>query len=124
MQHDLSRIVGRVSLVALGPVVADGVRKYGAVAVELGCRNAATHIRVALEPMLRVLVPEVEGTVATGRAKRAVLRVEGDGVDRVHVGHVILRGVAVAFEGEVHAGYLSAMCYKKERKGDARGTHL
>jgi hypothetical protein len=45
----------------------------------------------------------MERTVRTSGAECAVLRVEGDGVDRVNICHIVLRGVAVAFEGEVRA---------------------
>ncbi|KAL2255407.1 hypothetical protein VTK26DRAFT_3440 [Humicola hyalothermophila] len=104
VQHHLGRVVGRVALVALGPVVADGVGEDAARLVERCRRDAAADVRVPLEAVLGVLVPEVERPVAARRAEGAVLRVERDVVDRVHVGHVALRRVAVAFEGEVEAG--------------------
>lgn len=103
MQHDLVRVLLRVMRVALAPIVADCVGEDVAVAVELCRRDGSADLRVPLEPMLGVLVPEVEGAVATGGAKGAVLGMEGDGVDRVNFGDVALGGVvlAVAFEGEV-----------------------
>lgn len=53
--------------------------------------------------MFGVLVPEMEGAVATGGAEGAVFGVEGDGVYGVDFGDVALGGVglAVAFEGKV-----------------------
>lgn len=56
--------------------------------------------------MLGVAVPEVEGAVAAGGAEGAVLWVEGDGVDGVHVRDIPCVGgrLPVAFEGEVRAG--------------------
>lgn len=103
MQHDLVGVRGRVALVALAPVVADGVGKDAARLVERCRRDAAADVGVALEAVLRVLVPEVEGAVATGCAEGAVLRVERDVVDGVHAGGVALGRVAVALEGEVGA---------------------
>lgn len=101
VEHDLVGVVLAVGHVALAPVVADGVREDGAARVEGGRRDAAADVRVPLEPVLRVLVPEVERAVATGRAEGPVLRVERDVVDGVHLGRVALGRVAVALEGEV-----------------------
>ena len=106
MQLDLDGVLGGVSAKALAPVVADGVGKDVAVAGEARGGDGAADLRVPLEAVLGVLVPEVEGAVGARSAEGAVLRVEGDGVDGVDFGHVALRGVllAVAFEGEVEAG--------------------
>lgn len=109
MEHDLVRVRGRVTLVALTPVVTDGVGKDAARLVERCRGDATTYVGVALETVLRILVPEVEGTVATGCAEGAVLRVEGDVVDGVDAGGVALGGVAVALEGEVGAGRRAAL---------------
>jgi hypothetical protein len=43
----------------------------------------------------------VERAIRTSSAKCAVLRVEGDGVDRIDICHVVLRRVAMAFEGKI-----------------------
>ena len=106
VQLDLDGVLGGVSAKALAPVVADGVGEDVAVAREARSRDGAADLRVALEAVLGVLVPEVEGAVGARGAEGSVLRVEGDGVDRVDFGHVALGGVllAVAFEGEVEAG--------------------
>lgn len=72
MKHDLVRVVRGVVRIALAPVVAHGVRKDSSRGVEVGCRNSATNLGVALQAMLGVLVPEVEGTVAACGAEGAV----------------------------------------------------
>lgn len=53
--------------------------------------------------MLGHAIPEVERAVGASGAEGAVLWVEGDSVDGKDVRHVVLRGVAVALEREVHA---------------------
>lgn len=105
MQHDLIRRLGRIDRVPFTPIVTDRVGEDGAGAVESGGGNGAADLRVALEAVLGVLVPEVEGAVGPGGAEGAVDRVEGDCVDGVDVGDVALArwGLAVAFEGEVGA---------------------
>lgn len=105
MQHDLIGRLRRIDGVPFTPVVADGISEYGAIAVEAGCGDGAADGRVALEAMLSVFVPEVEGAVGAGGAEGAVHRVERDGVDRVHVRRMgaVGRGFPVAAEGEVGA---------------------
>jgi hypothetical protein len=51
--------------------------------------------------MLGNSIPKVKCAVRTGGAECAVLRVKGDGVDGINVGHIVLRRVSVAFEGKV-----------------------
>lgn len=101
VEHDLVRVVLIVSHVALAPVVADGVRKDGAPGVERRRRDAASDRWVSLEPMLGVLVPEVERAVATGSGESAMLRVEGYVVDGVNLCRVTLGRVAMTLEGKV-----------------------
>lgn len=48
--------------------------------------------------MLGDSIPEVEGAVRAGGAESAELGVEGDGVNGVDVGHIVLGWVTVAFE--------------------------
>ena len=107
MKFDLDGVVLRVATVALAPVVADGVGKDVAVLAETRRNDAAADLGVALETVLGVLVPEVEGTVGTGGGEGAVLGVEGDGVYGVDLCDVAVGGVllAVALEGEVEARY-------------------
>lgn len=103
VQHHLDGIALRVVLVALGPVVTNGVGKDASVLVEGGGRDAAAHVGVALETVLGVLIPEVERTVGAGRAEGAVDGVERDIVDGVDVGNAVGGGVTVTLEGEVGA---------------------
>ena len=63
MEHDLDRIILRIVLVALAPVVADCIGKDATVLVKRRCRDAASHIGVSLQTVLGVLVPEVECSV-------------------------------------------------------------
>ena len=106
MQHQLIRQLRRIHRVPLVPIVADGVGEDRASPVEGRRADGAAHLRVALEAVLGVAVPEVKGAVAAGGAESAVLGVEGDGVDGEDVGDVasVGRGLPVAFEGEVRAG--------------------
>lgn len=103
MKHDLVGVVGAVVLVALAPIVADRVGKDATGLVEVCRGNAATDVRVALQPVLGVLVPEVEGAVSAGCGECAVDGVEGDSVDGEDVLRVAVRGRggAVALETEV-----------------------
>jgi len=103
VQHDLVGVLGVVGSVSLVPIVRDGVREDGAVVVEVSAADASTNLRVTLQTVLGVLVPEVECAVATGCAEGAVDGVEGDGVDRVDVGHIAGVGgvLTMALEREV-----------------------
>lgn len=103
MQLQLNRIRCRVSTVSFTPVVADSVGEDVSVLGEASGGDGATDFGIAFEAVLGVLVPEVEGTVATGGAEGAMLGVEGDCVDGVDFGDVPGRRVllSVAFEGEV-----------------------
>jgi hypothetical protein len=120
MQLDLDGVLRVVAAVALAPVVADGICEDVAGTRE-GCgRDAAADFGVTLETVLGVLVPEVEGAVATGGAEGAVDRVEGDCVDRVYFGDIALGGVglAVALEGEVQAFEGLEQCSGQLREGE------
>ena len=103
MHHELDGHLLVVRLRALGPVVADGVCEDVAVPVKVGRRDASAHVGVTLEPVLGVLVPEVECAVRAGRREGAVDGMEGNVVDGVNVGDVSLGRVAVALKREVGA---------------------
>ena len=105
MELQLDGIARRVARVAFTPIVADSVREDVAVFAECRGGDAAANLGVAFEAVLSVLVPEVEGAVATGSAEGTVLWVEGYSVYGVDFGYVACGGVllAVAFEGEVEA---------------------
>lgn len=76
VQHEFDRLLLVVRLVALGPVIADSVSKDAAVAVEVGRSDGSADVRVALEPVLGVLVPEVECAVGASGREGAMLGVE------------------------------------------------
>lgn len=57
MQHDLDGVPRGIRLVAFAPVIANGIGEYGAVSVESSSGDGAMHRGVALETMLRVLIP-------------------------------------------------------------------
>lgn len=103
MQHDFIKRLWIVIHITLAPVIRHGISKDVARSVELGCCNGASHFRVPFQSVLCVLVPKVECAVAACGGKGAVLRMEGDGVHGIDVGHVSIVGrcLAVAFEGEV-----------------------
>ena len=108
MQHDLVGRLRGIDGVAFAPVVADGVGEDTAGAVEGGGWDGSANLRVPLESMLGVLIPEMESAVGAGCAERAVHWVEGDGVDAVHVRYVTCRRrrLPVTFEGKVGAKVL------------------
>lgn len=108
MQHDLVGRLRSIYGVAFAPVVADGIGEDVAGSVEGRGRDGPTDLRVPLESMLGVFVPEMKGAVRAGCAEGAVHRVEGDGVDAEDVGHVACgrRRLSVTFEGKVGANAL------------------
>jgi len=103
MQHNLVGSLRGVGGVALAPVVADSVGEDASGTVESSRGDGSADGRVTLQTVLSILVPEVEGTVATGGAEGAVDGVEGNGIDRVDIADVAVgrRSLAVALEGEV-----------------------
>ena len=105
MQHDLVGVLGVVARVTLVPVVRDGISEDVAITVEGGAADGAANLRVALQTVLCVLVPEVESAVTTGSTESAVYRMKGDGVDRIDIGNIALTScvLAVTFKGEVGA---------------------
>jgi len=122
MQHNLIDRLRRIGRVPLTPIVANRVCENGAIPIESRCADRSSHLRVSLETMLGVFIPEMERPVAAGGAEGAVDRVEGDGVDGEDVGDVarIGGGDAVAFEGEVGAGEVSPVGGVKVKKKTKR----
>lgn len=100
MQHDFIHRLRCIDRVPFTPVIADGVGKNVTGMVEGRRRDGAPDLRVALEAVLGVLVPEMEGAVTAGGAESAVHGMEGNGVYRVDVGYVPGCGwrLTVAFE--------------------------
>lgn len=111
VQHDLVGVVGAVTVEALAPVVTDSVGEDGSVRVECSGGDGTTHGWVTLEPVLGVLVPEVESAIAAGRAECAMLGVERNVVDRIYLCCVALGRVSVALEGEVGPLVLLVLCH-------------
>ena len=73
MQQDVVlRVAGVVLCVAARPVVADRVRIDGAVAIEGAAGDGLAALQHRLQPLLAVLVPEVERPVRPRRHKCAV----------------------------------------------------
>ena len=72
MQHDLVGVVCPVALVTLAPVIADCVREDVTGPAEVCRGNAAANVRVSLQSVLGVLVPEVECAVCTSCGEGAV----------------------------------------------------
>jgi len=87
----------------LAPIVADRVRENVSRSVKVRAADGAADLRIALETVLGVLVPEVEGAVGACGAEGTVLWVETDGIDGVDVAGVAVVGVslAMALEAEV-----------------------
>ena len=85
MQHNLINPSLPTLPIPLTPIIADRICKDIASPVEARRADGAADLRVALEAVLGVLVPEVEGAVAAGGGEGAVYGVEGDGVYGVDV---------------------------------------
>ena len=103
MKLDLDRVLLVVASVALAPVVADCICENVSVFAEARRNDAAADFRVALEAVLCVLVPEVEGAVGAGSRESAMLWVEGNGIYREDLCGFASVGVglAVALKREV-----------------------
>lgn len=76
MHHDLVRILLVVCIVSHAPIVANSIGEDLAIAIESRGRNGTWSLGVALEPVLRIFVPEVERTIGPGGAKGAMYGVE------------------------------------------------
>ena len=89
--------------IPLTPIITHRIREDRARAVEARRRDRLPHLRIALEAVLCVFIPEVERAVGAGGAERAVDGVERDCVDGEDVDRVAGVGgrLAVALEGEV-----------------------
>lgn len=76
MQHHLDRLLRRVLLKPLTPIIAHCIREYSALPIEVRRCDWCAYTWIALETVLCVAVPEVECAVATGGGECAVLGVE------------------------------------------------
>lgn len=106
MHHDFVWILLVVRIVSHTPIIANSIGKNLAVAIESCGRDGARSFGVPFQPVLRIFVPEVEGSIGPGSAEGAMYRVERDGVDRVDRCDIVGWRVAVAFEGEVGTEYI------------------
>ena len=84
-QEDVVLLLRLVELVALGPVVADGVGEDDPGGVEGTARDGLLHGLTRLQLGARVLVPESPSAVGTHRRQSPVDRVERDVVDGIDV---------------------------------------
>ena len=102
MKHNFVGTALYILLEALTPVIADRVGENGTLFVEVGCCDRSTNTGKALQSMLRVAVPVVICTIATGRRKGAVNWMIRDGVHREDVSDVFLwtarRSISMTFE--------------------------
>ena len=63
MQHDFIRQTGRIHRIPFTPIIADGIGKDTSTFIEIRAADRSPDLRVPLEAMFGVLVPEVEGAV-------------------------------------------------------------
>jgi len=103
MQHNLIRQLRRIHRVPFTPIITDGICKYSPTLVKRCSTNGPSNLRIPFQTMLRILVPEVECTVATCGTEGAVHGVETYCIDAVDVADIprCWGGLAVAFEAEV-----------------------
>lgn len=92
----------------LVPVVADGIGKDSAVAVEACCRDGAADLGEGLELLARVLVPEGKRSISSRSRECSVDGVPVDTIDRVHRSLVTdgLSTLAMALERKVEGSIL------------------
>jgi len=106
VEHDFVRRLWRVVSIAFTPIIADCICKNVAIAVECCARDGTANGWVALQTMLCVLVPEVEGPITARSAEGPVDRVERDCIHSVDVADITGIGgrLAMAFEAKVRTG--------------------
>lgn len=78
VKHDLILSVLSIGRVTFTPVIADSVGKDTTVPAESRAGDGPSNSRVTLEAVFGVLVPEVEGTVASSSAEGAMDGMETD----------------------------------------------
>ena len=103
MQHDFVRQLRRVGVEPLTPIIADRIGENATRAIERGRADGAAHLRVPLQAILGILVPEMEGAVAARGRKGPLHGMEVDRVDGVDIADVALRGrrLPMALEAEI-----------------------
>lgn len=89
---------------ALGPVVADGVRKDLAVSIEATFGDRLLHRFGRFEFRSGVFVPETECTVGANRRQSTMNWMKCNIVDRIDVLDAVGRSHAMTFECEIVLG--------------------
>lgn len=111
MDHDGILGTGLVILMALVPVVAEGVSKEGAVAVEGGCLDGCAQSDTRLQTLTRVLVPRENVAIGARGGKGPMGGMEGDGIDGID--ELV---IAVAFKREI-----AVVMREREREKSEKG---
>ena len=103
MQHDLINPLRRITRIPLTPIITNRIRKNIPIPIKRRARYRPPHLRIPLQSMLRIFIPEMKRAVRASGAESAVYGVEGDGVDGEDVAYVAGAGgvLAMAFEAEV-----------------------
>lgn len=76
MQHDFVDCLLRIARISLAPIITNSICKDTTIPVERRAGNGSTNIRVPFQPVLCVLVPEMECAITASSAESAVDRVE------------------------------------------------
>ena len=63
MQHNLINPLRRIIRISLTPIITNRIRKNIPIPIKRRARYRAPHLRIPLQSMLRILVPEMERTV-------------------------------------------------------------
>ena len=105
MQHDFGRVLWRVFLKALAPIISTCVREDTALPIERRRRDGRACAWISLQSVLGVAVPEMKGPVTACRGESAVFGMEGDCINTVDIADILLVGwsVSVALETEIVA---------------------
>ena len=103
MQHDFIRQLRRIGVEPFTPIIADRIRENASRAIERGRADRAPYLGIPLQPILGILVPEMERAVAPRGREGALHGMEVDRVDRIHVADIALRGrgLPMALEAEI-----------------------
>jgi len=80
------------------PIIADRISKYGTITVKGAARNGKRASAKSLQPLLAVLIPEVESTIRSSSCKCVMDRVEVQWIDREYI-----VSFPVTFESEILA---------------------
>ena len=90
MEHYLALLLLVVLLISLTPVITYSICENTALSIERSSSDRCTSVRVTLESVLRVSVPEVKCAVTTGGGECTVFWVERDCVHAVYIADVLV----------------------------------